>query len=90
MDRKAVKILGIVGSLRKGSYNKAALRAAHRLAPNNAEVEIFESLADIPPFNQDLENEPPESVKMLKEKIRTSDAILFVTPEYNYSVPGVL
>ena len=90
MDRKAVKILGIVGSLRKGSYNKAALRAAQRLAPNNAEVEIFESLADIPSFNQDLENEPPESVKMLKEKIRTSDAILFVTPEYNYSVPGVL
>jgi chromate reductase, NAD(P)H dehydrogenase (quinone) len=90
MNRQAIKILGIAGSLRKGSYNKAALRAAQRLAPSNAAIEIFESLTDIPPYNQDLQNEPPEPVKALKEKIRASDAVLFVTPEYNYSVPGVL
>jgi chromate reductase, NAD(P)H dehydrogenase (quinone) len=90
MDRRQVKILGIAGSLRKGSYNRAALRAAQRLAPDNATIEVFEMLGDIPPFNQDLENTPPRSVQILKEKIRASDAILFVTPEYNYSVSGVL
>lgn len=84
-----VKILGIAGSLRKGSYNRAALRAARQLAPSNAAIEIFE-LDGIPPYNQDIESPPPEPVARLKEKIRSSDAILFVTPEYNYSVPGVL
>nr|AFK24858.1 putative NADPH-dependent FMN reductase [uncultured archaeon] len=89
MDRQ-VKILGIAGSPRKGSYNRAALRAAQWLTPNNATIEIFELLAEIPPYNQDLENQPPRSVQILKEKVRASDAILFVTPEYNYSVSGVL
>lgn len=84
-----VKILGIAGSLRKGSYNRAALRAARQLVPSNAAIEIFE-LDGIPPYNQDIESPPPEPVARLKEKIRSSDAILFVTPEYNYSVPGVL
>ena len=84
-----IKILGIAGSLRKGSYNRAALRAARQLAPSNAAIEIFE-LDGIPPYNQDIESPPPEPVARLKEKIRSSDAILFVTPEYNYSVPGVL
>ncbi|HXG05882.1 MAG TPA: NAD(P)H-dependent oxidoreductase [Nitrososphaera sp.] len=87
MDK--VRILGIAGSLRKGSYNRAALRAAQKLAPKNAEIEIFE-LDGIPPFNQDDEINPPEPVARLKQKIRADDAILFVTPEYNYSVPGVL
>jgi chromate reductase, NAD(P)H dehydrogenase (quinone) len=88
MERN-VRILGIAGSLRKGSYNRAALRAAKQLAPDNAAIEIFE-LDGIPPFNQDIESPPPGAVAKLKEKIRSSDAILFVTPEYNYSVPGVL
>lgn len=86
---KQMRILGIAGSLRKGSYNRAALRIAQQLLPNNAIMEIFE-LDDIPPYNQDLETQPPEVVVKLKEKIRSSDGILFVTPEYNYSVPGVL
>lgn len=85
-----VKILGIAGSLRKRSYNKAVLQAATELVPNNAELEIFEGLSKIPPFNQDEENNLPKVVVLLKEKIRSSDAILFATPEYNYSVPGVL
>jgi chromate reductase, NAD(P)H dehydrogenase (quinone) len=89
VERQEVKILGIAGSLRKGSYNRAALRAAKKLAPDNASIEIF-VLDNIPPYNQDKENPPPESVAELKEKIRSSDAILFATPEYNYSVPGVL
>jgi chromate reductase len=86
---KQVKILGIAGSLRKGSYNRAALNAARQLCPQNATIEVFE-LQGIPLFNQDLENPPPPIVANLKDKIRSSDSILFATPEYNYSVPGVL
>jgi chromate reductase len=82
-------ILGIAGSLRKKSYNRAALRAAQQLVPEGARLEIFE-LEGIPPFNQDEEQNPPERVKLFKERIRAADAILIVTPEYNYSFPGVL
>ena len=84
-----LKILGIAGSLRKGSYNRAALRAAVELAPEGAVVEAFE-LDGIPPFNQDDDQHPPARVVELKHKVREADAILFVTPEYNYSIPGVL
>jgi chromate reductase, NAD(P)H dehydrogenase (quinone) len=84
-----IRILGIAGSLRKASYNRAALRAAQQLAPAGTEVEIFE-LGGIPPFSEDDERNPPARVTEFKEKIRAADAILFVTPEYNYSVPGVL
>jgi chromate reductase len=88
MDKK-IKILGFAGSLRKDSYNKSLLRAALELVPKDAELETFD-LEGIPPFNQDLENQPPEKVKEFKAKIRAADAILIVTPEYNYSIPGVL
>ncbi|HET9219838.1 MAG TPA: NAD(P)H-dependent oxidoreductase [Terriglobia bacterium] len=82
-------ILGIAGSLRKDSYNRAALRVAQQLVPVDGVIEIFD-LAPIPLFNQDQEKNPPQSVVDLKSVIRSSDAILFATPEYNYSVPGVL
>lgn len=82
-------ILGIAGSLRKASYNRAALRAAQQLTPSGARIEIFE-LDGIPPFNQDEEANPPEKVTQLKACVRAADAILLVTPEYNYSIPGVL
>src|ERR1019366_8112237 len=82
-------ILGIAGSLRKASYNRAALRAAQQLAPESAKIEIFE-LDGIPPFNQDEEANPPGKVTLFKSRIRAADAILFVTPEYNCSIPGVL
>jgi len=84
-----LNVLGIAGSLRKGSFNRAALRAAQQLAPPGMSVEGFE-LDGIPAFNQDLERTPPEAVAELKKRIRAADAILMVTPEYNYSVPGVL
>jgi chromate reductase, NAD(P)H dehydrogenase (quinone) len=84
-----VTILGIAGSLRKKSFNRWALRAAQEVAPPDAQIEIFE-LDGIPPFNQDEEGNPPERVVKFKERIRASDAILIVTPEYNYSIPGVL
>jgi chromate reductase len=83
------KILGFAGSLRKDSYNKALLRAALELVPEGVELEIFD-LEGIPPFNQDLENKPVEKVKEFKAIIRAADAILIATPEYNYSIPGVL
>ncbi len=84
-----ISILGFAGSLRKGSYNKSLLRAALEMVPADAELEIFD-LEGLPPFNQDLENQPPEKVKEFKAKIRAADAILIATPEYNYSIPGLL
>jgi chromate reductase len=84
-----IRILGIAGSLRKDSFNRAALRAAQALAPEGAEVEIFD-IDGIPAFSQDDEGKPPSKVTELKEKVRAADAVLFVTPEYNYSIPGVL
>src|SRR5512135_510788 len=86
---KNVHILGFAGSLRKQSYNKAILVAALEMVPEDATLEIFD-LEGIPPFNQDLERQPPEKVKEFKSKIRAADAILIATPEYNYSIPGVL
>jgi chromate reductase len=86
---KKVHILGFAGSLRKQSYNKAILAAAFEMVPDDATIEIFD-LEGIPPFNQDLESQPPEKVKEFKTKIRAADAILIATPEYNYSIPGVL
>ena len=82
-------ILGIAGSLREGSYNRAALRAAQSLVPEGATIESFD-IKGLPGFSQDDEATPPPQVVELKQRIRNADAILFVTPEYNYSVPGVL
>lgn len=84
-----ITILGFAGSLRRNSYNKALLRAAMELIPKDAKLEIFD-MEGIPQFNQDLETRMPEKVKEFKAKIRKADAILIVTPEYNYSIPGVL
>ena len=86
---RPVRILGIAGSLRRDSYNRATLRAATELVPEGASIEIFE-LDGIPGFNEDEERNPPAKVAELKRLVREVDAILFVTPEYNYSVPGVL
>lgn len=82
-------VLGIAGSLRKGSFNKMLLNAAAGLMPEEASLEKFD-LEGIPVFNADLEGSMPERVVEFKAKIRAADAVLIVTPEYNYSVPGVL
>jgi len=87
--KKQITLLGFAGSLRKGSYNKALLRAAVELAPSDVRIEVFD-LEGIPVFNQDLEEHPPKRVREFKAKIRAADALLIATPEYNYSVPGVL
>jgi chromate reductase len=86
---KPIRILGIAGSLRRESYNRYALRAATQLIPEGVTLDIFE-LDGIPGFNQDEEQNPPPKIVELKRRIREADAVLFVTPEYNYSVPGVL
>jgi chromate reductase len=86
---ETVRILGIAGSLRRGSDCRAALRASTQLVPEDASLDIVE-LDGIPGFNQDEEQNPPAKVAELKRRIREAGAILIVTPEYNYSIPGVL
>jgi len=85
-----MRVLALVGSLRKGSYNKLALRAAIEVKPAGMEIEAAE-IGDLPLYNDDLrEAGYPPAVQRLREQIKAADALLFVTPEYNYSVPGVL
>lgn len=86
---KQVTILGLSGSLRKGSYNSAMIRTAIELAPADAKVEVFD-LSAIPVYNMDLEATAPASVKDFKARIKAADAILIATPEHNYSIPGML
>ena len=85
-----MKILGISGSLRGASFNSLLLEAARRLVPEGAQMEIF-SLADIPLYNADIDGDAkPPPVQALQQSIAACDALLFATPEYNYSMPGVL
>lgn len=84
-----VKILGIAGSLRRASYNHAALIAAQSLLPVDASLDIFD-LEGLPLFNQDKEEEPHAGVDAFKQAICAADAIVIATPEYNYSIPGML
>jgi chromate reductase len=86
------KILGISGSLRRGSHNTAALRAAAELAPEGVSLTIYEGLRDIPPYDDDLRagSGYPASVEAFRQAIAAADALMIATPEYNYSIPGVL
>ena len=85
-----INIIGFTGSLRRNSYNKAALIAAKELLPPCATIEIVD-ISSIPFFNEDLEAEGvPQAVLDFKRKLATADAILISTPEYNYSIPPVL
>ena len=85
-----MRILVISGSLRAGSYNAALARAAGRLAPAGVEVELFDGLRNLPPYDADLEGEEIASVEWLRDRIDEADALFVVTPEYNGSLPGVL
>ena len=85
-----MKILGISGSLRRESHNTRLLRGLRGALPAEAELEIFEGLAAIAPFNEDDEDTPPASVLALKDAIAGADAVLISTPEYNGSMPGQL
>jgi chromate reductase len=85
-----LRVLAISGSLRSGSYSSGLLRAAREDAPAGIAVELYDGLDRIPPFNQDLERDPPESVRELNARIESADGLLIATPEYNGSIPGVL
>ncbi len=89
IEEEPVRVLGIVGSLRRESYNRKLLQAAQRLAPANMQI-VEARLEGIPLFNPDRGIPVPTAVQRLKERIRTADAVLIATPEYNYSIPGVL
>jgi len=88
-----VRILAISGSLRAESYNTGLARAAVELAPEGVFVDLYDGLALLPPYDQDLdegESEPPAAALDFRERIEAADALLIVTPEYNGSIPGVL
>jgi chromate reductase len=85
-----IRVVGLSGSLRKGSFNTAALRAAQGLAPEGMRIETAE-IGDLPLYNDDVRLAGyPAPVARLRGQLAAADAILFVTPEYNYSIPGVL
>jgi chromate reductase len=89
-DTSSITITGIAGSLRRGSYNAAVLRTAQALAPAGLRIEPCE-IGDIPLYNEDVRAAGfPPAVEKLRTRIKQSDGLLIVTPEYNYSVPGVL
>ena len=83
-------ILGLAGSLRAGSLNAQLLRLAAEELPEGVELELYDGLADIPAYDQDLDDLVPDSVAELKNAIAGADAVLVATPEYNGSVPGFL
>lgn len=87
-----MKVLGISGSLRAGSHNTMLLRAAAELLPPGDTLEVFGRLADIPPYDEDIDlpGDQPEPVVDLKRAIAEADRVIFATPEYNGSVPGQL
>jgi len=85
-----MRILGIAGSLRRGSHNRRLLRAAGTLLPPGVELVEWDGLAGLPAFDEDLENTPPELVREFFAAIESADAILIATPEYNASLPGAL
>jgi chromate reductase len=90
MRMSDVRVLGVAGSLRLGSLNRALLRAAVKLAPAGMTIETFD-LNEVPLYNGDVETAgDPPGVAAFKDAIRAADAVLFVTPEYNHGVPGVM
>src|SRR5262249_8456450 len=89
-DARPIKVLGICGSLRRGSFNMAALRTAIELKPPGMTVEVAD-IAAIPLYNEDVRAEGfPAPVEALRRQIAAADALLFATPEYNYSMSGVM
>jgi chromate reductase len=86
-----MRVLGLAGSLRRDSHNSALLRAAAERLPAGAELVVYDRLAEIPPYDEDVELAGmPEPVQALRAAVREADAVLVATPEYNHSIPGVL
>jgi chromate reductase, NAD(P)H dehydrogenase (quinone) len=91
MSDETIRVLAISGSLRKAAFNTALLHAAQELAPEGMSIEIYADLASIPPYDDDIRvvGYPPV-VAALRDRVRAADALIFATPEYNRSFPGVL
>ena len=88
---RSLRVCAFAGSLRQKSYNRSLLRAAQELAPAGMDIVVFDRLAEIPLYNEDVEaGGDPEPVRALKDAIAAADALLIATPEYNHGVPGVL
>lgn len=85
-----MRFLVLLGSLRRGSYNGLLARAAAEVAPDGVELVEWRRLDEVPAFNADLEESPPEAVRRLRAAVAEADALLIVTPEYNASLPGTL
>jgi chromate reductase len=89
-EHSTINVLGFAGSLRRASWNRGLLRAAQEAAPPDIAIEVFD-IADIPLYSEDIRQRGfPAVVQSFRERIRAADALLIATPEYNYSVPGVL
>ncbi|MFJ4820436.1 NAD(P)H-dependent oxidoreductase [Streptomyces sp. NPDC088801] len=88
----SVRILALVGSLRAGSHNRQLAEAAVKLAPEGAEVNLYEGLAEIPFYNEDIdvEGSVPAAAARLREAANTADGLILFTPEYNGTIPAVL
>jgi chromate reductase, NAD(P)H dehydrogenase (quinone) len=85
-----MRILGIAGSVRRGSHNRRLLRAAGDMLPSGVDFVEWEGLAGLPIFDEDLEDSPPPAVQDFLDAVADSDGLLIATPEYNASVPGGL
>jgi chromate reductase len=86
-----LRILGISGSLRRGSHNTNLLRAAAESLPSGVELDVYDGLRELPPYDPDLDLDPAHpAVAKLREAIETADGVLIATPEYNGSIPGLL
>ncbi|MDO5065851.1 MAG: NAD(P)H-dependent oxidoreductase [Propionibacteriaceae bacterium] len=90
MSEDRVRILALVGSLRQGSVNRQLVRLVQEGLSAGVEIESFEELKAIPPFDEDDEGQVPDVVLELRRRIAEADAVLVATPEYNSSVPGQL
>ena len=88
-DQAPVRIIGIAGSLRKDSYNRALLDVAASLVPDSIDLQVFDRLGEVPVFSEDTEHSPM-GVAALRRAISAADGVMFATPEYNRSVPGVV
>jgi chromate reductase len=89
-EQSTISVLGFAGSLRRASWNQGLLRAAQEAAPPGIAIEVFD-ISDIPLYSEDIRQRGfPAVVQGFRERIRAADALLIATPEYNYSVPGVL
>lgn len=93
MNHRPLRLLGLAGSLRRGSWNRRLLQAAATLAPAGTTMEVYDALGCVPLFDEDLEHASPDGppgVRALCEAIAAADGLVIATPEYNHALPGVL